>query len=93
MKMQICFWIKKNSDLHLRKMQICFIWRKIQICISERCRSVLFEEEFRSVSKKDVDLLYFEEKKERVEYMQIFKTKKQIISTMNESRTYFHELN
>ena len=40
MKMQICFWIKKNSNLHLRKMQICFCFkknldlhlRKMQIC-------------------------------------------------------------
>ena len=27
------FYLKKNLDLHLRKMQIHFIWRKIEICI------------------------------------------------------------
>ena len=49
------------------------------------------EEKIRSTSKEDADLFYFEEK--TVNYMQIFKTKKQIIATIKESRTYFHKLN
>ena len=51
------FYFKKNSDLHLRKIQICFIWRK------------------------------------RVDYMQIFKIKKQIIPTINKLRTCFYKPN
>ena len=46
MKVQIRFILKKNLDLHLIKMQICFY----------------FEEKFRSTSKEDVDPFYFEEK-------------------------------
>ena len=60
----------------------------------------LYWEKFRSTSKKDADLFYLKKKDlffffflKRVDYMQIFKTKKQIISTMKELRTYFHELN
>ena len=30
--MHICFYIEKNSDLHLIKMQIYFVLRKIIVC-------------------------------------------------------------
>ena len=43
-KIQISFYFKKNSDLHLMKMQINF----------------LFWEKFRSTSNEDVDQLLFE---------------------------------
>ena len=46
MKVQIRFILKKNLDLHLIKMQICFY----------------FEEKFKSTSKEDVDPFFFKEK-------------------------------
>ena len=48
---------------------------------------------FRSTSKEDADMFFFFFLRKRVNYMQIFKTKKQIIATIKESRTYFHKLN
>ena len=57
-KMQISFCLMKNSYLHLMRYRSLFVWRKTQICIKERCRFVLFEEKFRSTSKKDADSFY-----------------------------------
>ena len=82
---------KKNQICILRKLPISFNLRKFRSATNEDANPFYFEEKFRSTSKKDTDPFYFEEK--RIDYMQIFKTKKQIISTVKESRTYFHELN
>ena len=58
------FWLKKkNSNLHLRKMQISFNVKKIFRSTSEDDADLFYcEEKFRSTSKEDADLFYFKKK-------------------------------
>ena len=42
MKMQISFLIKKNSDLHLMKMQISFYFEKFRFASNEDANQFLF---------------------------------------------------
>ena len=54
---------KKNLDLHLRKMQICFVVNKIFISTSKEDADLFYcEEKFRSTSKEDACLFYFKKK-------------------------------
>ena len=52
-----------------------------------------FDEKLRSTSEKDVDSFYFYFFFKSILYMQISKTKKQIIVMIKESRIYFDNLN
>ena len=55
--------IKKNSDLHLRKTQICVIVKKIFRSTSKEDANLFYcEEKFRSTSKEDANLFYFKKK-------------------------------
>ena len=91
--MQIDFILKKNSDLRLKKMQICLIVKKnSDLHLRKMQIYFILKKKIRSTSKEDADLFYFEEKTVNY-YMQIFKTKKQIITTIKESRTYINKLN
>ena len=65
-----------------------------------------FKEKFRSTSKEDADSFYFEEKfryksneylflvlRKRIDYMQIFEIKKEIITIIKDSRSCFNQNN
>ena len=55
--MQICFCLKKNLVLHLRKIHIRFLLRKFRSASNKDAYLFLFEEKFRFTSKKDANLL------------------------------------
>ena len=61
MKMQIRFYLKKNSHLHLIKMQIHFYLKKNSDLHLMKMPIHFYFEKFRSTSKEDVDPILFEE--------------------------------
>ena len=86
-------YFKKNSNLHLKKTQIHFYFdEKLKSTSKKDVDLFYFDEKLRSTFRKDVDQIYLKKKKS-IQYMQISKTKKQIIVMIKESRTYFDNLN
>jgi len=79
------------------------MWEKFRSASKEDADSFYFEEKFKDVSKKDAKLFYLKKNSDLhlrkmhirfilrkiVDYMQIFKTKKQIISTIKKSKNMF----
>ena len=87
-------YFKKNSNLHLKKTQIHFYFdEKLKSTSKKDVDLFYFDEKLRSTFRKDVDQFYLKKKKKSIQYMQISKTKKQIIVMIKESRTYFDNLN
>ena len=75
-------------------MQIHFFYEKFISTSKKNVDLFYFDEKLRSTSKKDVDPFYlYILKKKSIQYMQISKSKKQIIVMIKESRTYFDNLN
>ena len=92
MKMQTSFWFEKNLDLHLIKIQICFYFEQnLDLHLKEDADPFYFEEKFRSTSNEDANLVLVLRK--RIDYMQIFEIKKDIITIIKDSSSCFEQNN
>ena len=105
MKMQIRFYFKKNSNPHLMKMLIRFIMRKFISTSNEDANLFFYFEKNSDLHLRKMQICFYFEKnsdlhlrkmqiyflvlRKRVDCMQIFEIKKEIITIIKDSRSCF----
>ena len=95
--MQIHFFDEKFISTTKKNVDLFYFDEKLRSTSKKDVDPFYFDEKLRSTSKKDVDpfylYIYIYIYKKSIQYMQISKSKKQIIVMIKESRTHFDHLN